>query len=238
MEIALTLLILSCAAFVQGFLGFGFGIIAMGGLGLLVDPWYAAGVVNLTGILQTGWLAFLLRDRIDWRTVGRILPASVIGIALGLFVLHGLPTDSLLRLLGVTILLLGLWNLTRRPPQRVPSTRWELPVGLASGILTGLFNTGGPPIVAYLYRRPDPPETLIATVQALFLFTALTRLPGAFALGMLTPPVYSAALAGGLFVMAGVWFGRVVGRRLSPDRFRTASWLALSAFGSWLILAS
>jgi uncharacterized membrane protein YfcA len=237
-EIAATALVLCLAAFTQGFLGFGFGIIAMGALSVLHDPWHAAGVVNITGLLQTAWLAMLLRRSIQWGVVRRILPAAALGVAVGLLALGRLPEAILLRVLGATIVGFSLWNLSRWRPAAEASPRWDAPVGFASGVLTGMFNTGGPPIIAHLYRRPEPPEVLIATVQACFLFSALTRLPGAYAMNMLTPAVWHHAVVSAAFVIAGVWGGRLVGQRLSPERFRGAGWTALGLLGAWITWAA
>ncbi len=236
METLLTPAVLLVAAFTQGFLGFGFGIIAMGALSMLYDPWIAAGIVNLMGLLLTTWMAVSLRRSILWRVVGRILPFAVCGIAVGLFALERLSAPYLLRVLGLTIVCFALWNLSPWKPGGVPGRRWDAPVGLASGLLTGMFNTGGPPLIAYLYRRPEPPEMLIGTVQALFVFSSLTRLPGAFGLGMITPDVWQAALVSAVFVVSGAWSGRRLGRRFSPARFRHVTWATFGALGVWLAL--
>ncbi|MFQ5513589.1 MAG: sulfite exporter TauE/SafE family protein [Myxococcota bacterium] len=235
MEDLLAPLVLFVAALAQGFLGFGFGIIAMSGLSLLLDPWQAAGIVNLTGLLQTGGLALWLRRKIAWDPLRRILPGAGVGIGVGLALLGQLPGPHLLRLLGVVIVGFALWHLGTRRPRGMPSPRWDLPVGFASGVLTGMFNTGGPPIVAHVYRRPDPPETLIATVQAIFVCSALIRLLVASSLGMLSGAAWRQALAWAVFVLVGVWGGRRLGRRLSAARFRRTSWIALAGIGLWLI---
>jgi uncharacterized membrane protein YfcA len=233
-EISVIAAVLCLAAFAQGFLGFGFGIIAMGVLSLIGDPLHAAGVVNIAGLLQTTWLVIVLRRGVLWKVALRIVPGAAAGIVVGLLTLSQLSTPMLLRILGLTILAFSMWNLSRWRPSSDPSPAWDTPVGFVSGGFTGLFNTGGPPIIAHIYRRPDPPETLIGTVQVIFLFSALTRLPGAFSLGMLTPAVWHDAVLSLVFVLGGVWGGRRLGQRLDPERFRRVSWIALALFGVWI----
>jgi len=53
----LELCILFLAAAAQGFLGFGFGIVAMGGLSLLQELHHSAALVNVTGLVTTAGLA-------------------------------------------------------------------------------------------------------------------------------------------------------------------------------------
>ena len=80
--IVLSAAILLGAAGVQGFFGFGFGILAMVGLTLSHDLVHAAGVVNLTGLLLTGSLALQLRHRLLWPVLRRMLPGVLLGVAL------------------------------------------------------------------------------------------------------------------------------------------------------------
>ena len=60
-EFAAAAVIVTAGALAQGFLGFGFAIVAMIGLTLSRDLLHAAGVVNLTGILVAGSVLMALR---------------------------------------------------------------------------------------------------------------------------------------------------------------------------------
>jgi uncharacterized membrane protein YfcA len=90
--------------------------------------------------------------------------------------------------------------------------------------------------VAYLYRRPDPPEVLKATVQMNFLIFTVVRLSAATGIGLVTGEIVRIALSLAPVIVAGASLGLVLGRRVSPERFRTASWSALGVMGVVLAL--
>ena len=58
----------------------------------------------------------------------------------------------------------------------------RIPVALApvfgffSGLLSGAFSSGGPPIVMYLYAQEDDPRQAVGTTQAVFMGGNLYRL--------------------------------------------------------------
>jgi uncharacterized membrane protein YfcA len=236
-DLAASAAITMVGALAQGFLGFGFAIVAMIGLTLSRDLLHAAGLVNLTGILTAGAVLLALRREVLWGPALRILPGLLVGVLLGVTALGSLDREFMVRALGVTIIAISLWNL------RTPSLRsrqapiWDGITGLVGGLLGGAFNTGGPAIVAHLYRRPDPPQALKATNQLVFLSMGLIRLPTASAQGMMTASIWVEAAIVAPFVLAGLAIGIWLGRRVRPAQFRRASWVALGAMGGTLLLS-
>ncbi len=283
-----SLLLLALAAATQGFLGFGFGIVAMTTLAFLDQQplQHLAGVVNLTGLLVAGGGLWQWRRAVLWRSVLRFLPGILLGVLLGVSALGGLPADFLLRALGLVVLLLAVWNLLRgrgathpaHPvdradaadpvgsadatdsfdrPERLPeashptqpvdragplpeaSSRAALLdglVGFAAGVLGGAFNTGGPPLVAHLYRRPESPDALRGTIQALFLSISLCRAPVAWGHGMMSAEVLWHAACALPLVAIGLRVGATLGRRLPAWQFRRTAWYALGLLGFVLMI--
>jgi len=231
-------LILLLAAGVQGFLGFGFGMTAMSSLALCEDLVHAAGVVNLTGLLITASQLWRLRAFVLWRPAGRILPWLLLGVLCGVTALGELDRSLLVRILGASVMAISAWNLLLPRVTARGSPLWDGAVGLLSGALGGAFNTGGPPLVAYLYRRPESPLALKATLQLLFLCIGASRAPAAASQGLMTPPVLRDAALATPFVLAGLAGGLALGARVDGTRFRRISWLALGGLGMALLVTS
>jgi len=196
----------------------------------------ASGVVNITGMIQVGWVAWALRQHIRWSYILRLLPGILCGLGVGLFTLKNADPTWLVRALGATITGIAIWNLVRHRGHGTGSPLFDFLVGFSSGAIGGAFNTGGPPIVAYLYRRPDPPEVLKATIQMNFLIFTVVRLTAASSIGLVTGEIVRIALCLAPLIVAGAAFGLTLGRRASPERFRTASWSALAVMGVVLAL--
>jgi uncharacterized membrane protein YfcA len=229
--------ILAIGALSQGFLGFGFAIVAMAGLTLSRDLFHAAGVVNLTGILVAASVLTALRREVLWRPALRMIPALLGGVVLGVTALGALDRDLMVRTLGVTIIAISLWNLRTPTLQASESPFWDGFAGLLGGILGGAFNTGGPAIVAHLYRRPDAPQAIKATNQLIFLTMGLARLPTATAQGQMTSSIWIEAAIMAPILVAGLLIGIWLSHRVSPAQFRRISWLALGAMGVALVFS-
>jgi uncharacterized membrane protein YfcA len=238
----LELCILFLAAAAQGFLGFGFGIVAMGGLSLLQDLHHSVALVNVTGLVTTAGLALVLRRHADWRLVLRLAPGAAAGIAAGVYLLGALDARPLKLGMGVTIALISAWNLSSwRPALRAAgsgASRLDAPVSLLSGLFTGLFNMGGPPLIAHVYRLDEPPDVLRGTIQALLLMSVTFRLLSASLNGMITESVMHDAATGVVVAIAGAAAGLAIGRRISADRFRRATWAALGLLGVGIAISS
>jgi uncharacterized membrane protein YfcA len=232
------LAILLAASLIQGFFGFGFGIVAMSGLTLTHDLVHAAGVVNITGLLGIGWITFQLRRHVLRRVVLRMLPPLLLGVVLGVSALRHLERDLMVSILGVSVLVISGWNLAR-PRLALNESLWlDSGVALLGGMLGGAFNTGGPPIIIHLYRRPEDPEALKATILWLFLAISLSRLPIAVAEGLIDESIWTTAAIAAPAVVAGAASGVVLARRIHPDRFRRACWIALGLLGVVLLVAA
>lgn len=233
---ALLVAILALAAVVQGFLGFGFGIVAMSGLTLSHDLLHAAGVVNLAGLLVSGTVLWRLRAHVLWRPALRMLPAIVVGVVIGVTALRSLDGELMVHVLGGTIAVISAWNLWTPRLRHEESVPADVGLGLLGGVLAGAFNTGGPPLVAHLYRRPDPPDAVKATIQVLFLTMSGCRAPVAAAQGLMSAAIVRDALLAAVFVVAGILVGVRLSHRLHPDHFRRVAWTALGALGLALLL--
>jgi hypothetical protein len=219
------------ASFVAGFFGFGFGITATAGLSLTMPLVHAANVVNLASPFVTAGLFWQLRTHVAWRAVSRIAPWLALGVVAGVLALAAFDGGSLVRVLGVFVVVVSLWNLSAKPLRVPESTLGDAVAGGLSGIFGGAFNSGGPPLIAYVYSRPGSPDQLKATLQALFLVSAFARMAIASGQGVMTRDVLWDAAFATPFAVAGQFLGNALSSRLSPERFRRAAWLGLLALG-------
>jgi uncharacterized membrane protein YfcA len=171
------------AAYVQTLTGFAFGLVMMGAIalvGLLPLPDAAAMVgmltlVNATQMLiQGGW------REIAHRELRLILLASLPSLLLGYALLEWLADTraDLLKIgLGVVIMMSSL-QLAIRPAglAKRSSDASFVGFGVISGLMSGLFATGGPPLVYHLFRQPMPHERIRETLVTAFGAAQVVRL--------------------------------------------------------------
>jgi hypothetical protein len=227
--------VMFAASLVQGFFGFGFGIMAMASLGFGAELVSAAAVVNVSGMALTAWMALDLRAHVLWRVYARIVPFLVLGVFAGVTALSRVDGSLMVRVLAVFVVGISLWNLAS-PQVQFRESRWvDAAVGLLGGLFGGAFNTGGPPIVVRIYGRPEAPDALKATVQMLFLSISVSRLPIALVQGHLDAAVWRQVAIAVPPVVLGAWAGLRIARSVDPQRFRRACWMGLAALGVALL---
>jgi uncharacterized membrane protein YfcA len=115
----------------------------------------------------------------------RIVVPMLCGMALGLVLLIRLPERWAIATLGAVVLANGLWALFGRPSERPLHRFWSVPLGLAGGLLSGLFGFGGPLYVIYLSRRLPDVAQMRSTIGAILFTSASTRLALLAASGLL-----------------------------------------------------
>ncbi len=229
--------ILAVAEAVYVMLGFGAGLIAVGTLALILPELRDAVVllllVNLPAEL---WVVSSSWRRINWRGVLALFVSIAVGIPIGAWLLRTTEPRFLLVVLGVLLVAVGTVFLVRHRAGRLRrGRRWEVSVGLASGLLTGLFGTGGPPLILYYQLRGVEKSVFRGNLMAIFLLMTAVRVPSYAALDLITAPRLWSAAA----VMPAVLVGAVAGQRihlgLSEDLFRRLVSAALVMIGLLLL---
>ena len=176
------LLIIALATFAQNLTGFAFGLIFVGVAGAthLLSIEDAANIACLLMIVNGAAYLRSHRVRLDWPLMGPIVISSLVGLALGVLMLHWLSGNALngLRmLLGaaiVTCAVLLIQQNTKRAQHSGKAATWS--VGLFSGVLGGLFATPGPPMAYYLYRQPLQDQVVRECMFVLLISCGVLRL--------------------------------------------------------------
>ena len=231
--------VLLCAYLIRGVSGFGSALFAVPLLAHLypltvVVPLMAS--LDLIGSLllsHHGWRG----RQIDWQEIRRLLPSALLGIVLGLLLLHHAPERPLLILLGLVVIGFGLRAALGVGDDRPIGPGWAHPAGLAGGTVDALFATGGPPFVIYLAHRIRDKGRLRATLSMLFLIEGGLRVAGFALLGLLWSPQLALALLGGLpLLLLGLHLGHRIHLGISQAQLATAIGLLLVASGGSILV--
>ena len=236
-QFVLVCLILAVAEMVYVLLGFGAGLIAVGTMALLLPELKDAVVllllVNLPAEL---WVVRSSWRQISWRGVLVIFVGVALGIPLGTWWLRSGDASVLLTLLGVFLVTVGSVFLFVRAPRGREMASWiSAPVGVLSGILTGLFGTGGPPLILYYQLSGADKAAFRGHLMAIFLLMTTVRVPSYAVFGLITAPRLWSALA----VMPAVFIGALIGNsihlRIEESTFRRLVSAALLIIGLLLL---
>jgi uncharacterized protein len=160
--------------------------------------------------------AFLLfgarvRKRVRYGEIGWLLPFVLAGMAIGLTLLIEVAERKLLVVLGAFLLAYGAYSLARRGPPAALSRAWSAPVGLAGGVFSALFGTGGVLFAMYNAGRIADKDALRATNAAMIMLSSLLRVLLFGAAGLLTQ---EGLLATALLLLPAMLAGVLLGNRL------------------------
>jgi len=236
-QFLLVCLVLAVAEAVYVLLGFGAGLIAVGSLALFLPELRDAVVilllVNLPAelyIVRTSW------QEISWRGVLILFAGVAVGIPLGSWLLRWGDPSFLLTVLGVLLVVVGAVFIFSPSARRRNGHPWVAPpVGLLSGVLTGLFGTGGPPLVLYYQLGGAEKSAFRGHLMAIFLLMTTVRVPSYAALGLLNAPRLWSALAVMPAVLLGAFIGNRIHLSLEEETFRRLVSGALLVIGLLLL---
>ncbi len=209
LELALAAPVILSAYFVRGLTGFGSALIAVPVLCLslpieIVVPSVIA--LDFLGSLAQG---IHKRQSIHWDEIARLLPFSVAGIAIALYLLQDVDTRFLLRGLGVFIIAYSIYQLLPQPSRS--GSHWYAAT---------LFATGGPFYVTYLMLRGLDKTAFRSTFAALFVIDGGLRIGGFAATGLYQADTLSLLSLLLPFAAVGLFLGSRVHADIRPEAFK------------------
>jgi len=121
------------------------------------------------------------RRHAEWRYLLKLLPSSLVGLAVGVAV-GGKLSDTAFRYLlgGIILALLGLmvWQDSRKKELHYPQAWWfAIVAGLAAGFATMIGNAAGAITSIYLLSMRLPKNAFIGTAAWFFLIINLVKVP-------------------------------------------------------------
>ena len=204
--------------------GFG-GPIALLGvpmMSLVVSPVQAAGIMLPILVMMDGVGLVAYRGVFHWPSLRVLLPAGVVGIAIG-WLTASIVTDGHVRLIVGTVALifaLDFWlGGAKRLEPRTLSPQIGAVWGAVSGFTSFVSHAGGPPFQMYMLPQRLEPRVLAGTAVIFFAVVNQVKLVPYFLLGQFSGQnlATSAALLplAVIATLAGVWLVR----RVQPGLF-------------------
>ncbi len=201
------------AQLVDGALGMAYGLISTSVLlATGAPPTIASARVHAAEMVTTGIAAgsHAWNKNIDWPLFRRLVPAGVLGGAIGAYLLTGLPELPVKIFVVVYLAVMALMILRRLFSEKsfLKGKLGPIPIGLGGGFLDALGGGGwGPMVTSTLIARGDNPRHAIGSVSAAeffvtlaisvaFLFTLELGRYGQIVLGLIIGGAVAAPFAG------------------------------------------
>jgi uncharacterized membrane protein YfcA len=161
--------------------------------------------------------------------------ASALALPLGVLVLQRVDSPWVLVGLGVVVFSYALYALLNLHVPKVVHPSWAYGVGFLSGLLSGAYLTGGPPIAIYGTSREWTPDEFRGNFQGLGMVNTTLVVLLHFVAQDYTPQVWADFLVVLPALAIGLVLGIVAAPRINAVWFRRLVLVLLLAIGLNLI---
>ena len=226
------------AAVVKGAIGFGFPTLGTPLLALFVDVKAAVVLLIVPNIAMDALQAIRRGDlRATVRRFAALTVFGAVGIVVGTRLLSVLSGRTALIVLGVTIVAFVFLTLTGWTPRvREGWERWlDPPVGFVVGVIGGVTNVPGTPLVIYFYALGLEKHDFVRAIAVTFVLYKVVQLGAVTWYGLLTWPLLGLSLLLMLVALAGFRLGLAIQDRLDQRAFNRLVLALLAFLGAGLI---
>lgn len=226
--------VLFVAGCVRGFAGFGAGMIYMPlATSLLHPPTAAATFLMLDFVVAMPLVVRALRI-CDWRTIIPAVVASMIFVHIGTWLIANMDVMMLRWLIfaivaGVLALLLSGWRYSRPPSKPV-----SFGVGAVAGVLGGVSQVAGPPVVAFWLSSAKEPAIVRANLIVFFAIASVGTVFAYWLRDFFTLEVARLLVSGVPAYALGLYLGSSGFRSADPKLYRVIAYslIAIAALSS------
>ena len=239
MTFALGALAILAAAFIKGAVAFGFPLVATPLLALVVGVKTAVATSIIPNIVMDS--VQLVRRGHALSTVRRLaslIAFSMAGMWLGTRLLAVLPGRLASLVLGIFVLVFAAINASGLALRVSPAwERWlSPPVGLAAGVLGGLTNVPGTPMVLYFVALGMDKYEFVRAVAVTFIVAKVVQLAAVVWYGLLDRHLLAVSLGFTVVALGGFTVGLRMQDWLPARVFNRAVLAVLVVTGVWLIV--
>ncbi len=235
-QVLLSVVVLSIAYIVRGMAGFGSGLIAIPVLSFIFPLTVIVPIVVLLDYLASLSHGVAKKEAIRWREIAMVLPFSLLGVALAIYVFRLFDVQLLTRFLGIFVILFAFYMLLKITHHHKISSFFAVPAGVFGGLIGTLFGTGGPFYVIYLRLRGLNKCQFRSTFAAIFLLDGSARLVGYFGSSFYSSHTVTLFLLALPIMLLSLYVGGKIHTSISQDTFKRVISVLLIFCGTALLL--
>lgn len=232
-----TVLAVALVGVSKGGLGGAFALMGVPVMSLVMPPVLAAAVLLPILLIMDATSLWLWRGWRDGSLLRVMLPAAVVGIALG-WATSAVTSDAVVRLIvgGIALVFAARAFLGRYlggTPRHRPAMGWVW--GVITGFTSFVAHAGGPPFQAHVLPKKLDPKLYTGTSVVFFAVVNAIKVVPYANLGLFQANVLWSALLMVPLAMLSVQVGAAVVKRLSAQVFYPFSYAMVAVVGVKLV---
>lgn len=216
---------------VQGYAGFGFGLIAVPMLTFFLPPATVVPLVALCGMIINTILYIQLRGAAHRPTLGALLIGALLGTAPGLYLLHHADERIIRMILSLVLLGYASYRLWGKRIVMNPRSAWGVVAGLLSGMLGAGMSTNGPPAIIFVTLHNWSKEKIKATLTGYLFYAGIVVIIAHSISGATTGPVIDQFLVAIPLVIFGTGLGMTLFKQSGDRSFERAIYVLILLMG-------
>ncbi|MEA1962078.1 MAG: sulfite exporter TauE/SafE family protein [Bacillota bacterium] len=237
----LIMVIIFLSAIIQGITSFGFALVAVPLLNLLLPLQVLVPVLIVYGVILDIVLLIPIYKNLDLKGMGYLIGAGVLGVPLGTYLLIILNESVLRAGIGVIVIISAFALYSGYHIQVKNEKLGNMIAGFTSGLLNGSLTMSGPPVIIFYSNQQLEKQVFRANLAFYFLLTNIITVPVLFWGGLVTPEVihYTFILTPSLIIGAlGVLIGSKMGSSMSGALFNRLTLVLFFIMGCMSIIGA
>ena len=223
------------AYLIRGVAGFGSALIAVPLLALSMPLTIVVPLIVLLDYMGSASQGINNRECIRWNEILPLLPFSLVGVAVSLYLMESVNPEMLSLTLGGFVIVFAVYQLLPMKPGQA-SRKISVASGFFGGFVGTLFGTGGPFYVIYLNLRHLDKSSFRASFAAIFLIDGAMRLAGYALKGFYTLEMLGYLALAVPVAGLGLFFGGKIHTALGRETFVKLISILLLGSGTALLM--
>lgn len=216
-------MIIAFSSFIQGVTSFGFSLIALPLLALILPFNEIVPLLVLFSLVLNLIMLSKLYKQVNLRLIFMLMLSGGVGIPIGIYLLNVVSPIILKQASGILIAIVAFILIKGKRFTLHRPERFYGPIGLLAGVLQGSLSLSGPPIVLFLSNQNVDKMTFRANLTAFFTMMNVISLPGFIFSGVVTDHVIKLALSTMPLMVLGLIIGMHFVKYLNEEIFKKAS---------------
>jgi uncharacterized membrane protein YfcA len=235
----LAALVVIVSSATQSLTGFGFIMVAVPFLILIIDARVAVALSLMVAFASSAALLLSIKKDTNWQLLKRLLLAAFVGLPFGLAVFYYIDLVMLKVYASAVIIVLSILSLNNF---KLDTTKnlglWQWVSGSTSGFLSGSVGMSGPPIILFLSSLNTPKDEFRATTIAYFFIIYPTSFVSMALTGAIPLDTFKIALYLIPFSIIGMYIGKWLFKYVSDKAFKKLVLIVLIIVASYSIIVN
>ena len=235
MKSILFLIVVLLTNIIQGITGFAGTVLAMPFSISLIGVDAAKNILCMITIISCLYISIKNYKYILWKELLYIVPIMFLGVLFGEYLYDIYPLDILLIVYSIFIILISLKGLFIKNDLSINNTLL-LFILMLSGIIHGMFISGGPLLIIYASKKFKEKDTFRATLSTIWVFLNSYMLISNLIRGLDILSIGKLTLYAVPALTIGLLIGNVLYKKINQNIFMKITYILLLISGLFILV--